>query len=173
MLGLLSAYPESRWMQYAFGSSQAAFALGLEHYDDEDYELSLRYFEIACDRDDDLACLRAAAQYQAGLGTRSDSKQVDRLLRLACDEPSACAHLGEASRDATSAELAQKRACSLGHGDYCARYRTAILLGACNQRDMFACRDLARGYEGNIMARFYYAKACDLGDKESCARAQK
>lgn len=172
LLAVASLYPESEWMRYALGSERAAFALASEHFEDGDYELAARYFEIACERGNDLACMRASSQYDAGIGVTADAKRADRLLRLSCDDPGTCVELSSAAGDARTKERGAKRACDLDPAHYCARYRMVVLGDACSERDVFACRDLARLNEGNGSARLFYQKACSLGDADSCARAR-
>jgi TPR repeat protein len=172
LLAVTSLYPESQWFRYALGSERAAFALATAHFDDGDFELAARYFEIACERGDDLSCMRASAQYDSGMGVAGDAKRADRLLRLSCDDAATCVELASAAGDARTKERGAKRACELDPAHYCARYRMVVLGDACSERDVFACRDLARLNEGSGAATFFYQKACSLGDTESCARAR-
>lgn len=145
------------------------------------------YYDKACSAKLASACLNLGLSYQSA----GDANLANVAFYNACSlgHKDACKSLGliyERRQEGALAAQFYKRACELEDGDSCLLYARLLDAGtlikynqkaalqalsrSCELANAKACEILAQNHakENKDLAKRYYAKACELGQKSAC-----
>lgn len=146
------------------GDNRGYGSLADVYYNLQDYYNAKKYYEIACNKDYELACAVLGQMYDNEQGVSQNYHKAYRLYIKACDMKfgPACYNLGVlyhegrgVRQDYARAHELYKKACDMKYGD------------ACN--NLAVLYDKGLGVRQNLStAKHYSGKACDLGNQMGC-----
>ena len=130
----------------------------------ENYQQALKYFQKACELNDEIGCFNLASLYYKGQGVKQNFAETFKFNKKACDLNfmGACYNVG----------LSYEQGKGVRQDFASAR---KYYENACNANFAYACNNLGYLYgngkgvkQNKSTAKKYYGKACDLGDQIGC-----
>ena len=128
------------------------------------YQQAVKYYERACELNDEWGCGNLANSYNYGEGVKQNYNTAFKIQKKACDlnHTTACANVGIAykqglgvKQDFASAKKYYEKACNANHA------------GACNNLGVLYANGQGVRQDYST-AKKYFGKSCDLGHQMGC-----